>query len=99
MASVSHPFQHQTSETTLPQTEILDEPNILDTDDVPTLSNENEDDSEGFDVEILDSGSDVDIFEESQLKRFSRMLYKAQKKALAKEKAKGNKWKSYSGHS
>jgi hypothetical protein len=99
MASVSHPSQSQTSETIFPKTDVLDEPDTLDTDDVPTLPNEDEDDSEGSDVEILDGGSDIDICEETELEKFSRMLHEAQKKALAKEKAKGNKRKTYSGHS
>jgi hypothetical protein len=61
----------------------------LDIDDVSTLSNEDEDDSKGSNVEILDGGSDIDICEEeAELEIFSRMLYKAQKKALTKEKAK-----------
>jgi hypothetical protein len=58
----------------------------------------NEDnDSKGSNVEIFDSGSDVDIYEEAELMKFSRMLLNAQKKAQAEEKAKGNKRKTYNG--
>ena len=46
-------------------------------------------------VEILDAGSDVDIYEETELIKFSRMLFDAQKRALAEEKAKGKKQKTY----
>jgi hypothetical protein len=95
LSSFSHPIQ--SSETLLPQTAVLDEPDKLDMDDdVPTLPN---DDSDGSSVEILDSGSDTDICEESELTKFSQMLHNAQKKALAEEKAMGNKRKAYTGHS
>jgi hypothetical protein len=51
------------------------EPGTLDTNDVPIMSNEDvESDFEGSSVEILDSGSDTDICEESELTKFSRML-------------------------
>jgi hypothetical protein len=95
--SFSHPLRSQTFETLLPQ---MAEPDTLDTNDVPIMSNEDvESDSEGSGVEILDSGSDTDICEESELTKFSRMLSDAQKIALAKEKARGNKRKTYTGHS
>jgi hypothetical protein len=67
------------------------------------MPNEDDDVSEGFedsDVEILDEGSNVDIYEESELMKFSRMLCDAQKRALAEEKkAKGIKRKTYDGNS
>jgi len=53
---------------------VLEKPNALDTDDVSTMANKCDDDSEGSIVEILDSGSDADICEESELTKFSRML-------------------------
>jgi hypothetical protein len=66
------------------------------------MPNEDDDVSEGFedsDVEILDEGSNVDIYEESELMKFSRMLCDAQKRALAEEKkAKGIKRKTYDGN-
>lgn len=98
MVNVINPSSNQTSETILPQTEVLDEPDTLDADNVPTLPNE-DDSSDSSDVEILDGGSDVDIREETDLEKFSRMLHEAQKKASAKEKVKGNKQKMFSGHS
>ncbi len=70
---------------------VLNKPNMLDTD-------KDGNDSDGFSVETLDSGSDTDIYEETELEKFSRILCDAQKKALAEEKAKGNKWKTYHGH-
>jgi hypothetical protein len=82
--------------TLLLQTAVLDEPDTPDTDNVPTVPNE-DNDSEGSDVEIFNGGSDVDIYEETELMKFSRMLSDAQKKAQAEEKAKGNKWKTYNG--
>jgi hypothetical protein len=91
------------SETALlSQTAVLDEPNTPNRDDVPTMPNEDDDvseDSEDSDVEILDDGSDMDIYEESELMKFSRMLCDAQKRALAEEKAKGIKQKTYDGNS
>ena len=96
MASVSHPSQRQTPKPILPQTKVLDEPDTSDTDNVYALPNE---DSDGSDVEILDGGSDIDICEETELAKFSQMLHEAQKEALTKEQAKGNKWKTYSGRS
>ena len=98
-STYSH-FRSQTPESLLPQTKVLDEqhePNTLDTDNV--VPNEDDDDFEGSSVEILDGCSDTDIREESELTRFSRMLCEAQEKALAEEKVKGNKQKSYTGHS
>jgi hypothetical protein len=90
------------SETALlSQTAVLDEPNTPNRDDVPTMPNEDDDvseDSEDSDVEILDDGSDTDIYEESELMKFSRMLCDAQKRALAEEKAKGIKRKTYDGN-
>jgi len=92
------PSQSQTSEALLPQTAVLD---TLDAGNIPTMPNESDVDvdSEGSSVEILDSGSDADICEEAELTKFSRMLCDAQKIALAEEKAKGKKRKSYIGHS
>jgi len=90
--SISCPSLSQTSEPFLPQMAVPDEPNALDTDIVPTMVN---DDSKGSSVEILDSGSDAEICEENELTKFSRMLCDAQKKALAKEEARGNKRKTY----
>jgi hypothetical protein len=92
---ISHPSQIQTTETLLPQTAVLDEPDTLDTDNPPTIPS---DDSEGSSVEIIDGGSDLDICEETELARFSRILCDAQKKALA-ENAERSKRKTYSGQS
>jgi hypothetical protein len=58
-----------------------------------------DDDSDSSCLEILDGGSDMDICEESELARFSQMLSNAQKNALAKKAAKGNKRKTYNGRS
>ncbi|KAI0281130.1 hypothetical protein BGY98DRAFT_1095071 [Russula aff. rugulosa BPL654] len=63
------------------------------------MLNDNRDDSEGSSIEILDGGSDTDIYEESELAKFGRMLSDAQKRAREKEKAQGKKWKTYNGHS
>lgn len=63
------------------------------------MPNEDNGDSKGSNVEILDGGSDADIYEETELIKFSRMLCDSQKKALAEEKVKGNKRKTYNGHS
>jgi len=82
--------------TLLLQTAVFDEPDALDTDAVPTIPSDS--DSKDSSVEILDGGSDVDICEETELVRFSRILHDAQKKAQA-ENAKRNKRKTYSGHS
>ena len=82
--------------TLLLQTAVFDEPDTLDTDAVPTIPSDS--DSKDSSVEILDGGSDVDICEETELVRFSRILHDAQKKAQA-ENAKRNKRKTYSGHS
>ena len=89
------PFSNP-EKTFLPQTAVFDEPNTLDTDAVPTIPSDS--DSENSSVEILDGGSDVDICEETELARFSRILHDAQKKAQA-ENAKRKKRKTYSGHS
>jgi hypothetical protein len=97
--SFSHPSHSQTSETLLPQVAVLDEPDTLDTVDVSTMPNDNDTDSEGSIVEILDSGSDVDICEESELTKFSRMLFDAQKNAMKEEAARGKKRRTYTGHS
>jgi hypothetical protein len=61
---ISHPSRIQTTETLLPQTAVLDEPDTLDTDNPPTIPS---DDSEGSSVEIIDGGSDLDICEETEL--------------------------------
>jgi len=92
------PSRSQTSETLLPQTAVLDEPDTLDTFDLPIVPNEDNSDSDSS-VEILDGGSDVDIDDETELTTFSKMLCDAQKKALAVEKAMGNKRKTHNGHS
>jgi hypothetical protein len=73
----------------------VDEPDALDT----IMPNEDDNESDDSSLEILDSGSDTDICEESELAKFSKMLSDAQKKALAKEKAQGKKRKRYTGHS
>ena len=55
---------------------VLNEPDTLDA----GHNDENDDDSEdseGSNVEILDGGSDVDIYEETELMKFSRMLRNA----------------------
>jgi hypothetical protein len=102
--SFSHPSHSQTSETLLPQTAVFVEPDALDTLDpldVPgdTMPKEDDDD-EGSCVEILDGGSDaVDICEESELAKFSRILFTAQKRATEAETARGKKRKTYTGHS
>ncbi len=62
------------------------------------MPNKDDDNTKGSSLEILDSGSDVDICKENEPAKFSRMLFDAQKKALAAEKASRNKWKSYTGH-
>ena len=67
---------------------VLDEPNTLDNDD-SRVSN----------VEIVDSGSDTDICNKSELTKFSKMLCGTQKRALTAEKAKENKQKAHTGHS
>lgn len=79
----------------------VDEPDMLDPNDKPIMLNEDDNESTGFksSLEIFDSGSDTDICEESELSKFSKMLFDAQKKALAEEKARGKKQKSYTGHS
>ena len=80
---------------------VLDELDMLDAghDDENDNDSEDSEDFKGSDVEILDGGSDVDIYKETELMKFSRMLRNAQKKAMEEEKAKGNKRKTYSGHS
>src|SRR5258708_16319601 len=82
--------------TLLPQTAVFDEPDALDTDAVPTIPSDS--DSKDSSVEILDGGSDVDICEETELVRFSRILHDAQKRAQAAN-PKRNKRRTYSGHS
>jgi hypothetical protein len=86
------PSRSQTPEPLLPQT---DEPDALDPDNLPTINFNDSDDSST--VEIIDSGSDTDICEEIELMKFSRIFCDVQKNALAEEKAKGNKQKSYQG--
>jgi hypothetical protein len=80
---------------------VLNEADTLDSEDVPTMPNEDENCSEGSSMEILDSGSDADICEESELTKFSQMLCDAQRKAMEEEKARGNKQKrkTYTGPS
>jgi hypothetical protein len=80
MACVNHSSQSQTPEPFLSQTAVLDEPDTL---GVPVTPNEDHLDSEGSIVENLDGGSDVDIYEESELEKFSRILFDTQKRALA----------------
>ena len=74
----------------------------MDTDNIPTVPNEVNSDSKDFEdsiVEILDAGSDVNIYKETKLENFSRMLFNAQKRAQKEKKAKGKKWKTYNGSS
>lgn len=86
---------------------VFDEPDALDTldsvdaFDVPsgTMPYKDDDDDEGSCVEILDSGSDVDICEESELAKFSRILFTAQKRAMEAEAARGTKRKTHTGRS
>jgi len=63
------------------------------------MPNESDD---GSCMKILDSGSDsgdMDMISENELMRFSKILFKAQQKALAEEKARGSKQRTYTGHS
>ena len=72
----------------------------MDTDNIPTVPNEvnsDSEDSEDSIVEILDAGSDINIYEETELENFSRMLFDAQKRAQKEKKAKGKKRKTYNG--
>ena len=79
----------------------VDEPNVLNPNDDPIMLNENDNESTGFEssLEVFDSGSNTNICEESELTKFSKMLFDAQKKALAEEKVRGKKQKNYTGHS
>ena len=86
-------------ETLLLQVAVLDEPDTLDTNDVSTMPNDNDTDSKGSIVEILNSGSDMDICVESELTKFSRMLFDAQKKAMKEKAARGKKCRTYTRHS
>ena len=78
----------------------VDELDALNPNDDPIMPNENDNESTGSEssLEVFDSGSDTDICEESELTKFSKMLFDAQKKALAEEKARGKKRKDYTGH-
>ena len=76
----------------------VEEPDTLDTSNVPSVPSDSDDNSDSS-VEILDSGSDTDICEETELARFSRILRDAQIKALAEENVKGKKRKTFSGKS
>ena len=49
-------------------------------------------------MEIFYGDGDMDICKEIELMKFNRMLSDAQKRAQAEKKAKGNKWKTYTGH-
>ena len=71
----------QIFEPLLPQMAVFDEPNMMDADNIPTVPNEVNSDSEDSIVEILDAGSDVNIYEETEIENFSRMLFDAQKRA------------------
>ena len=73
---------------------VLDEPDMLDPKNAP---NEDFEGSKGSNVEIVDSGSDVEICEETELMKFSRILCDAQQAALAAEREKGIKKKTYKG--
>jgi hypothetical protein len=57
------------------------EPDTLDTGDIPIVPNEDgpegSDSSDSSDVEIFDDGSDTDIHEETELEKFSKMLFTA----------------------
>ena len=84
----------QTSETLLLQMAVLDEPDMLDP------NNALDEDFKGSgssNVKIVDSGSNVEICEETELMNFSRILCDAQQAALAVERAKGIKKKTYTG--
>jgi hypothetical protein len=72
---------------------------MTDADNIPAVPNEVNSDSDDSVVEILDAGSDTEIYEETELIKFSRMLSDAQKRAQAEEKAKGKKRKTYDGSS
>ena len=78
---------------------VFDESDIMDANNIPTVPNGDNSDSEDSMVKILDASSDVDIYEETELIKFSRMLFDAQKRALEEEKAKGKKQKTYNGSS
>ena len=49
---------------------------------MPSENDDDFEDSKGSDVEILEGGSDVDIYEETKLMKFSRMLQGQQAKNL-----------------
>ena len=70
---------------------VLNELDMLDPNNAPN------EDSEGSNVEIVDSGSNVEICEETELMKFSRILHDAQQAALAVERAKRIKNKTYTG--
>jgi hypothetical protein len=57
------------------------EPDTLDTGDIPIVPNEDgpkgSDSSDSSDVELFDDGSDTDIHEETELEKFSKMLFTA----------------------
>lgn len=61
-----------------------------------SLPNEDSEDSENSCVEIFNGGHDINIYKETELIKFSKILFEAQKKALKEEKVKKNKWKAYS---
>jgi hypothetical protein len=95
--------ESQSPEPFLPQAAVVVEPDTSDDNCVPTIPNEDRFDSgssesEGFSVEIIDSGSDVETCE-TELEHFSRILRDAQKVALEEEKKKGKKRKTYTGAS
>ncbi|KAI0272807.1 hypothetical protein BGY98DRAFT_936650 [Russula aff. rugulosa BPL654] len=68
---------------------VFDEPNTLDRDDA--ILNNNRNDAEGSSIEILNDGNNTDIYKESKLVKFSRMLGNTQKKAREKENCKSFK--------
>ena len=67
---------------------VLDEPDILDGNDIPILNEDNDDDSKGSSVEILDTASNADICKESELTKFNKMLCDT-KKCTGKAEGKG----------
>ena len=79
---------------------VFDEPDMININNIPTVPNEvNSDfkDSEDSMVKILDAGSDVDIYKETELEKFNRMLFDAQKRVVGGkskgEEAQNIQWK------
>jgi hypothetical protein len=95
---LSHPSYSQTPEPFLLHVAIFNEPDTLgeQAPDRLGVPASDEDDSDSG-VEILDSGSDADIYEESELEKFSRILFTAQKRATELEAASGKKRRTHTG--